>query len=70
MTDEKKENKNVSVFARSKMSFESDPLEEIFALNLGDFISAKNSYIQVVNSKFLEYIHKNVIYRVHLSVQL
>lgn len=39
MTDEKKENKNVSVFARSKMSFESDPLEEIFALNLGDFIS-------------------------------
>ena len=39
MTEEKKENKNVSVFARSKMSFESDPLEEIFALNLGDFIS-------------------------------
>ncbi len=39
MTDEKKENKNVSVFARSEISLESDPLEEIFALNLGDFIS-------------------------------
>ncbi len=39
MTEEKKENKNVSVFARSKISLESDPLEEIFALNLGDFIS-------------------------------
>ena len=39
MTEEKKENKNVSVFARSELSLESDPLEEIFALNLGDFIS-------------------------------
>lgn len=39
MTEEKKENKNVSVFARSDISLESDPLEEIFALNLGDFIS-------------------------------
>ncbi len=39
MTEEKKENKNVSVFARSEISLESDPLEEIFALNLGDFLS-------------------------------
>ncbi|MBQ4078598.1 HD domain-containing protein [bacterium] len=39
MTEEKKDNKNVSVFARSEISLESDPLEEIFALNLGDFIS-------------------------------
>ncbi len=39
MTDNNKENKNVSVFARSEISLESDPLEEIFALNLGDFIS-------------------------------
>ena len=39
MAEEKKENKNVSVFARSEISLESDPLEEIFALNLGDFIS-------------------------------
>ena len=39
MTEEKKDNKNVSVFARSELSLESDPLEEIFALNLGDFIS-------------------------------
>ncbi|MBQ4122814.1 HD domain-containing protein [bacterium] len=39
MADNKKENKNVSVFARSEISLESDPLEEIFALNLGDFIS-------------------------------
>ena len=39
MTEEKKDNKSVSVFARSEISLESDPLEEIFALNLGDFIS-------------------------------
>ena len=39
MTEEKKENKSVSVFSRSDISLESDPLEEIFALNLGDFIS-------------------------------
>ena len=39
MSEEKKENKNVSVFARSEISLESDPLEEIFALNLGDFLS-------------------------------
>lgn len=39
MTDEKKENKSVSVFSRSDISLESDPLEEIFALNLGDFVS-------------------------------
>lgn len=39
MTEEKKEKKNVSVFARSEISLESDPLEEIFALNLGDFLS-------------------------------
>ena len=39
MTEEKKINKNVSVFARSEISLETDPLEEIFALNLGDFIS-------------------------------
>jgi len=39
MTEEKKEDKNVSVFARSEISIESDPLEEIFALNLGDFMS-------------------------------
>ena len=39
MADEKKDNKNVSVFSRSEISLESDPLEEIFALNLGDFIS-------------------------------
>ncbi|MBQ9244817.1 HD domain-containing protein [bacterium] len=39
MAEDKKEKKNVSVFARSEISLESDPLEEIFALNLGDFIS-------------------------------
>lgn len=39
MTEEKKPNKNVSVFSRSEISLDSDPLEEIFALNLGDFIS-------------------------------
>lgn len=39
MAEEKKEKKNVSVFARSEISLESDPLEEIFALNLGDFLS-------------------------------
>ncbi len=39
MTRENKDNKNVSVFSRSEISLESDPLEEIFALNLGDFLS-------------------------------
>ena len=39
MTDEKKDNKSISVFSRSDISLESDPLEEIFALNLGDFVS-------------------------------
>ncbi len=39
MTEDNKEKKNVSVFARSEISLETDPLEEIFALNLGDFIS-------------------------------
>lgn len=39
MAEEKKDDKNVSVFARSNISLESDPLEEIFALNLGDFVS-------------------------------
>lgn len=39
MTDEKKDNKSVSVFSRSDISLETDPLEEIFALNLGDFVS-------------------------------
>lgn len=39
MAEDKKENKNVSVFSRSDISLESDPLEEIFALNMGDFIS-------------------------------
>ncbi|MCD7878780.1 MAG: HD domain-containing protein [Candidatus Gastranaerophilales bacterium] len=39
MTEKKKDNKNVSVFARSEISLETDPLEEIFALNLGDFLA-------------------------------
>ncbi len=39
MTEDINENKNISVYARSEISLESDPLEEIFALNLGDFIS-------------------------------
>ncbi len=39
MSEYKNENKNVSVFSRSEIALESDPLEEIFALNLGDFIS-------------------------------
>lgn len=39
MTEKKKDNKNVSVFARSEISLDTDPLEEIFALNLGDFLS-------------------------------
>ena len=39
MTEEMKDNKGVSLFSRSRMSFETDPIEEIFALNLGDFVS-------------------------------
>ena len=34
------ENKNgVSLFSKSDFMMENDPLEEIFALNLGDFLS-------------------------------
>lgn len=39
MTEYKNNKKNISVFSRSDISLETDPLEEIFALNLGDFIS-------------------------------
>ncbi len=49
MTEEKKDNKNVSVFARSEISLESDPLEEIFALNLGDFLSEHLISDELVN---------------------
>lgn len=37
--DNKEENKGVSLFGQSEFLMEGDPLEEIFALNLGDFIS-------------------------------
>ena len=35
----KEENKGVSLFGQSEFLMDGDPLEEIFALNLGDFIS-------------------------------
>ncbi|MDD3238148.1 MAG: HD domain-containing protein [Candidatus Gastranaerophilales bacterium] len=38
MTEEKSE-QNVSLFSRSADFMDADPLEEIFALNLGDFLS-------------------------------
>lgn len=38
MEDEKKE-EGVSLFSQSADLIDSDPLEEIFALNLGDFLS-------------------------------
>ena len=38
MEDEKRE-ENVSLFSQSEEFMDSDPLEEIFALNLGDFLS-------------------------------
>ena len=37
--DNKEENKGVSLFSQSEFLMDGDPLEEIFALNLGDFIS-------------------------------
>ena len=35
----KEENKGVSLFGQSEFLMDGDPLEEIFALNLGDFLS-------------------------------
>ena len=56
MTEEKKDSKNVSVFARSEISLESDPLEEIFALNLGDFISE-----HLISDELIEKISKTSV---------
>ena len=36
---EEKKEESVSLFAQSADLIDSDPLEEIFALNLGDFLS-------------------------------
>ena len=35
----KKQDDSISLFARSIEYFDDDPLEEIFALNLGDFMT-------------------------------
>ena len=37
--DNRDENKGVSLFSQSEFLIDGDPLEEIFALNIGDFIS-------------------------------
>ena len=39
MTEEEKNINGVSLFSQSDYLIEQDPLEEIFALNLGDFIA-------------------------------
>ena len=54
MTEEKKTDKNVSVYSRNKISLETDPLEEIFALNLGDFISE-----HLISDELVQKISKN-----------
>ncbi len=56
MTEDMRENKNISVFARSEISLESDPLEEIFALNLGDFISE-----HLISDELVKKISKSAI---------
>ncbi len=56
MTEEKKEKKGVSVFSRSEISLENDPLEEIFALNLGDFISE-----HLISDELVQKISKNKV---------
>ncbi len=60
MTEEKKENENVSVFSRSNISLESDPLEEIFALNLGDFVSE-----HLISDELIQKISKTSVDKLH-----
>ncbi len=60
MTEEKNDNKNVSVFARSNISLESDPLEEIFALNLGDFVSE-----HLISDELIQKISKTSVDKLH-----
>lgn len=60
MAEEKKDDKNVSVFARSNISLESDPLEEIFALNLGDFVSE-----HLISDELIQKISKTSVDKLH-----
>ena len=39
MTKEEEKNNGVSIFSQSDFLMDSDPIEEMFALNLGDFLS-------------------------------
>ncbi len=49
----KKDNANTSMYTRSINLIEDDPLEEIFALNLGDFLTE-----QLINPELVEKISK------------
>lgn len=51
----KEVNPGVSLFGRSAKLIEEDPLEEIFALNLGDFVSE-----HLISEELVEKIGKNV----------
>ena len=44
----KKEEKNngVSLFSQSEYLIDQDPIEDIFALNLGDFIADRKSVVE------------------------
>ena len=53
--DRKEETPGVSLFGRSAELIEEDPLEEIFALNLGDFLSE-----HLISEELVEKIGKNV----------
>ena len=52
---ENKENNGVSLFSRSEFLIDNDPMEEIFALNLGDFISE-----HLISTDLAEKIGSNV----------
>ena len=50
MTD-REEDMGASLFGKSIDLMEDDPLEEIFALNMGDFVSEYLSYICIPQAK-------------------
>ena len=52
-TRKTKENNKSSMYTRNINLLEDDPLEEIFALNLGDFITE-----HLINPEFVEKISK------------
>ena len=64
MEEKEAANSGASLFGRSFELMDSDPLEEIFALNLGDFISEhliSDDLAKKIRFVFLALIQKKII---------